>query len=301
MNFELNMHLTYPSLYAASQPAFFERGMLFQVDIQSGLLCNTDNGAPTVSLDTAPSSVSISQPSPSSAPHSSAKCDVFSHQKAPVFQGGSYRDVHRMFGIKSGEEVLYVGDHIIGDIVTSKSSVGWRTMLVVPELDVELSMLEPSTRVNEELRLLRDQRDRVDDEIHRFEWAVRSAPPSPSLDPNPPSASPAEDGKGSESLSSYYDKNLTVLEELKLKRVALKERHTSLLANHHRQFHPIWGQLLKTGHQNSRFAHQVERFACLYTSHVSNLSYYSPETSYRGRIDLLAHEDAKDGLFSDNS
>ncbi len=45
-----------------------------------------------------------------------------------------------MLGVRSGDEILYVGDHIFGDIVTSKKNVGWRTMLVVPELDVDLSM-----------------------------------------------------------------------------------------------------------------------------------------------------------------
>ncbi len=35
-----------------------------------------------------------------------------------------------MLGILSGQDVLYVGDHIYGDIVKSKKSVGWRTMLV---------------------------------------------------------------------------------------------------------------------------------------------------------------------------
>lgn len=43
----------------------------------------------------------------------------------------------------------------------------------------------------------------------------------------------------------------------------------------------MWGQLLKTGYQNSQLAHQAERFACLYTSHVANLLYYSPDKSYR--------------------
>jgi hypothetical protein len=42
-----------------------------------------------------------------------------------------------------------------------------------------------------------------------------------------------------------------------------------LLLEHHQAFHPIWGQLLKTGYQNSRYGHQIDRFACLYTSHVS--------------------------------
>jgi hypothetical protein len=61
----------------------------------------------------------------------------------------------------------------------------------------------------------------------------------------------------------------------------VRERHSKLLEEHHQRFHKVWGQLMKTGYQNSRFAHQVERFACLYTSHVSNLSFYSPNKSYR--------------------
>jgi hypothetical protein len=49
----------------------------------------------------------------------------------------------------------------------------------------------------------------------------------------------------------------------------VKDRHSRLLLEHHQAFHPIWGQLLKTGYQNSRYGHQIDRFACLYTSHVS--------------------------------
>ena len=36
------------------------------------------------------------------------------------------------------KEVLYVGDHIFGDILKSKKVRGWRTFLVVPELSDEL-------------------------------------------------------------------------------------------------------------------------------------------------------------------
>lgn len=39
------------------------------------------------------------------------------------------------------QQVLYVGDHIYGDILRSKKSLGWRTMLVVPELETELRVL----------------------------------------------------------------------------------------------------------------------------------------------------------------
>ena len=55
-------------------------------------------------------------------------------------------------------------------------------------------------------------------------------------------------------------------------------------------FHNVWGQLFKAGYQNSRFAHQVERFACLYTSKVSNLLYYSPYKSYRTSADVMPHD-----------
>ena len=39
-------------------------------------------------------------------------------------------------------QVLYVGDHIYGDILRSKKTLGWRTMLVVPELETELDTLQ---------------------------------------------------------------------------------------------------------------------------------------------------------------
>lgn len=31
--------------------------------------------------------------------------------KARVFQGGTYMDLHRMLGVTSGSQVLYVGEH----------------------------------------------------------------------------------------------------------------------------------------------------------------------------------------------
>ena len=68
----------------------------------------------------------------------------------------------------------------------------------------------------------------------------------------------------------------------------VREQHMQQLKEHHEAFHEVWGQLLKTGYQNSRFAHQVERYACIYTSHVSNLSFFSPEKSYRWDAVLIS-------------
>ncbi len=42
-----------------------------------------------------------------------------------------------------------------------------------------------------------------------------------------------------------------------------------------RRFHPYWGSLLKEANETSSFGDQVEEYACLYTSKVSNLLAYS--------------------------
>lgn len=69
---------------------------------------------------------------------------------APPFsappQGGSSRHLHAMLGVTSGSQVLYVGDHIYGDILRSKKQIGWRTMLIIPELAVELEARERAWR-----------------------------------------------------------------------------------------------------------------------------------------------------------
>ena len=57
-----------------------------------------------------------------------------------------------------------------------------------------------------------------------------------------------------------------------------------------RRFHPYWGSLLKEAHETSSFGDQVEEYACLYTSKVSNLLAYSPLQYYRSPRDLLPHE-----------
>lgn len=58
-------------------------------------------------------------------------------QPGQVYSGGSCDIFTELIGAK-GRDVLYVGDHIYGDILKSKKIRGWRTFLVVPELQREL-------------------------------------------------------------------------------------------------------------------------------------------------------------------
>lgn len=50
---------------------------------------------------------------------------------------GSSDIVCDLLGIK-GKDIIYIGDHIFGDILKSKKRQGWRTFLVIPELAQEL-------------------------------------------------------------------------------------------------------------------------------------------------------------------
>ncbi|KAL4392404.1 hypothetical protein AHAS_Ahas03G0341700 [Arachis hypogaea] len=66
------------------------------------------------------------------------------------------------------DSVLYVGDHIYGAILRSKKVLGWRTMLVIPELEKEVQLLRESRDTRKELQFLRSERDRIEDEIHHL-------------------------------------------------------------------------------------------------------------------------------------
>uniref|UniRef100_A0A8B9HKZ8 5'-nucleotidase, cytosolic IIb n=1 Tax=Astyanax mexicanus TaxID=7994 RepID=A0A8B9HKZ8_ASTMX len=58
-------------------------------------------------------------------------------QHGIVYSGGSSDIVCDLLGAK-GKDIIYIGDHIFGDILKSKKRQGWRTFLVIPELAQEL-------------------------------------------------------------------------------------------------------------------------------------------------------------------
>lgn len=236
----------------SAKPGFFHdenRANLFEVDRDSGMLLNTDNGTPMAQVG------STSFVSPIKALKNTCR----------VFQGGNVGHLHKLLSIESSSQVLYVGDHIYGDILRSKKVLGWRTMLVVPELEREVELQWELRDTRKQLRLLRNERDLIEDKIHHIKWFLKF-----------------EDGEENSKSSE--------LEDLESEREKVRYSHQQAQRELHQKFHKVWGQLMKTGYQNSRFAHQVERFACLYTSQVTNLGLYSPDKYYRPSEDFMPHE-----------
>ena len=58
-----------------------------------------------------------------------------------MYSGGSCDVFSKLIGCR-GKDVLYVGDHIFGDIIKSKRERAWQTFLIVPELDKELHIVK---------------------------------------------------------------------------------------------------------------------------------------------------------------
>ena len=177
-------------------------------------------------------------------------------KRGGMYVGGNFQDLARMAGIV-GDDVLYVGDHIYGDILRSKRTTSWRTAMIIPEMEREL-----------ELTL------HLDAEIRE-------------LDKNEEFAFQLELDRSALSLNGVRNTELNVqLKELTQRSQALEET----ISNH---FNPAWGQLFRDRAELSAFGAQVEDYACVYTSRVSNFRNYSPSFYFRSPRDRMAHELAR--------
>jgi HAD superfamily 5'-nucleotidase-like hydrolase len=97
-------------------------------------------------------------------------------ERGRAYEGGDLGTFERLWGI-SGERILYVGDHIYGDILRSKKSSRGRTCVVGEERERELAWIERNQEVLAELARLEQLRVRVED------GSPSIAPPEP---PRPP-------------------------------------------------------------------------------------------------------------------
>ncbi|HEY0993445.1 MAG TPA: 5'-nucleotidase domain-containing protein, partial [Kofleriaceae bacterium] len=64
----------------------------------------------------------------------------------------------------------------------------------------------------------------------------------------------------------------------------------SLEARVERAYNSHWGSCLREGNENSRFGEQVNDYADLYTSRVSNFGPYSPLRYFRAPRRPMPHE-----------
>ncbi len=202
-------------------------------------------------------------------------------ERGRVYSGGSLAELERLWGV-GGERVLYVGDHIYGDILRSRKSSLWRTCMVVEELEAEIAWLEKNRAALEESARLEEIRLELDDEAsgHRTSLNVLDRRLERNL------VAPAE----RQPLEAQRRRMKAELETL---RRALRDANARLEALRRQVeegYNRYWGLTFKEGNENSRFGKQVEDYACLYTSRVSNFLFFSPMQYFRVRRAAMPHE-----------
>ena len=209
--------------------------------------------------------------------------EAASLERGKIYQGGNLAALERLTGF-SGERVLYVGDHIYGDILKSKKASLWRTCMVVQELEEEIRYTEQRQARIDQLAELEVLRARLDDEINYRKGQLNAL-----------ERRLAKERLSSNIRSTLEDERRRAKAELDKVRRAYKQSSDTcdaLERDVEVGFNPYWGLVFKEGNENSRFGEQVEQYACIYTSRVSNFLHYSPSQYFRSPRELMPHEQA---------
>jgi len=211
--------------------------------------------------------------------------------KGRVYEGGNQMGLQRALGV-APDEILYVGDHIYGDIVQSKKTSGWRTVLVVEELEREIAVRSDHHVALREIRTLSELWEQLSEEVSDQRYHQRGLK---QLDIEAVCRAYTDCG---DELSPADAEAL--LEDIRSQAKLRFERlraHEDSVAEYVKQrtvevdlaFNRYWGSVFAERYDASFFGSQLEQFACLYTSRVSNFLYVSPQRYFRAPHGEMPH------------
>lgn len=179
-----------------------------------------------------------------------------------VYQGGNAKKFTEDLRI-SGDEILYIGDHIYGDILRLKKDCNWRTALVVEELGEEIAAQMRALPI--EKKIVETMGIKKNLEQKYVELCTLSI----------------DEG------SDKYAKEIHALQI----QISTVDLHISKLLQEQSSFYnPKWERVFRAGAEESYFAYQVDRFACVYMEQLTDLLEHSPITYFRANRRLLAHD-----------
>lgn len=203
-------------------------------------------------------------------------------ERRRIYVGGNLPDLERMLGLV-GDRVLYVGDHIYGDVLRAKKEGAWRTMMIVQEMAEELAIVERTIGDAERLEALEDLRERMVDEQRTRQHALKKV--QKTLDDDVSRSLP-----GRTELEAERHAHKRGLERLRVRLDAIEAEYAELEHRLDASYHPFWGSIFRAGPEVSGFGDQVQEFACLYTSKASNLGHFSAVHSFQSPRERMPHE-----------
>jgi HAD superfamily 5'-nucleotidase-like hydrolase len=179
-----------------------------------------------------------------------------------VYQSGNARKFTADLGL-NGDDILYVGDHIYGDILRLKKDCNWRTAMIVEELDHELKSNKINEPIISEIDSLMKKKEPLEDELTNLMT------------------------KKIEKDSAVDEKRIDQLQD---DITEIDTQISQLIRKQQAAYNPNWGQLMRAGNEESYFAYQMERYACVYMSKIGDLFALSPRTYFRAPRRPLSHE-----------
>ena len=179
-----------------------------------------------------------------------------------IYQGGNAKKFTENLQV-SGDEILYIGDHIYGDILRLKKDCNWRTALVVEELGEEIAAQLKALPIEKKIIEAMNIKKKLEQEYVTL--------CTQSIDEN----------------SEKYNQEINELQQ-QISKVDIQI--TKLLKEQSVFYNPKWERVFRAGAEESYFAYQVDRFACIYMEKLSDFLEHSPITYFRANRRLLAHD-----------
>ncbi|MFN7905967.1 MAG: HAD-IG family 5'-nucleotidase [Pseudobdellovibrionaceae bacterium] len=186
--------------------------------------------------------------------------------KPGIYQGGCATKFTEDLDLQ-GDDILYIGDHIYGDILRLKKDCNWRTALVIEELKEEIESDAKAVPLVQEINRLMQEKEPLEEEMTKILTDRIDFPET----------APAK-------------KSDTRADDLQSKISAIDHEISQMIKKQLSLYNSSWGQLMRTGNEESYFAYQLERYACVYMAKISNLLMYSPRTYFRAPRRPLSHE-----------
>lgn len=193
-------------------------------------------------------------------------------EEGKVYLGGHASMIEECLGL-DGERILYIGDHIYGDVSVSKSILRWRTALVLRELEHEMQAIEESKDNSAIITQLMQKKERLEHEYSDLRLDLQRQ--RNELEPH--SDTPARELKAQ-------------MQDLRGELQELDAQIAPLVIEDGKTFNENWGYLMRAGNDKSHLTRQIERYADIYTSRVSNLQDYTPFMYFRSPRGSLPHD-----------
>ncbi len=206
-------------------------------------------------------------------------------RRGAIYEGGNSRGLEKALGVR-GNRVLYVGDHIYGDIVKSRKVNVWRTALIVQEMEENIRLTQEHMEALLRVHRLSEAARRLDDGINYQLTLLKSLSRMEQM-------LGRFTGPESRVMERARDSARTEVDEKRaLQKRVLGELET-LEDAVDREFNRYWGRLFREGNDRSHFGAQVQSYAGIYTSRVSNFLFYSPTQVFRSPREVMPHERAR--------